>query len=500
MKSCYYLIPLLALPLQAITVETRPTHGVFYAGLEKQVCLQIQVKADDSEAGQKISALSFTTGKSSKKTDIAKARLYKSSRNYFTLNTGDGDTTIKAAQVGEVVATSGSGTFSNPDVTLQAGTNYLWLVYDIASNAKGNNKIDGVCTSVTVGGAEVKPVAKLGTYVKKRVYGTVYPFKHRVVPYYRTKWILGWSAHSLTSTHFKSYTDFIHFGFSLNNDGEVVPQWDARDNGTEESGNENNAAALTLLKDVRGTAKCRIIAGLGHVDGGLSTFYRSCSNREEMRAVARNIAKLLVENDYDGVDIDWEYPGDGGYDAGQDWQYHTYLLADLREELAGTGKSISIAATVFYKMPWHEVSDQVDFLNTMSYDSQEANHASMWLFQNDCRNHCHSYLKMPKVKIVGGLPFYSNKQGTIADQVGWAGIVSQIPNLSPSANEGNLNGGSGLTMHSFNGPNLIKEKAKWVKSNGYGGVMIWSCDNDLPLTHKMSLGKALFSVLKQTKR
>ena len=55
-------------------------------------------------------------------------------------------------------------------------------------------------------------------------------------------------------------------------------------------------------------------------------------------------------------------------------------------------------------------------------------------------------------------------------------------------------------MHSFNGPNLIKEKAKWVKDNGYGGVMIWCSDCDLPLTHKMSLGKALFSVMKQAKR
>lgn len=498
MKSCYYLIPFLALPLQALTVETRPTHGVFYAGLEKQVCLQLKVDAAAADVGKKITSLSFTSGKTSSPGDITKVRLYKSTENVFTLNTGDANR--KAVEVASGTLTKGAVNFTTDISIASAGTSYYWLVYDIAAKAKGNNKIDGVCTAVTAGGATVTPTARLGTYVKKRVYGTVYPFKHRVVPYYRTKWILGWGAHSLTSTHFKSYTDFIHFGYSLNNAGEVVPQWDARDNGTEESGNQNNAAALAQIKNVRGTAKCRIIAGLGHVDGGLSTFYRNCSNREEMRAVARNIAKMLVENDYDGVDIDWEYPGDDGYDEGQDWLYHTYLLADLREELAGTGKSISIAATVWYKVPWHEVSDQLDFLNTMSYDSQDANHASMWRFQEDCSNKCHTYLKMPKVKIVGGLPFYSNKQWTISDQVGWAGIVSQIPNLSPAANEGKLNGGSGLTMHSFNGPNLIKEKAKWVKSNGYGGVMIWSCDNDLPLTHKMSLGKALFSVLKQAKR
>lgn len=498
MNKYFYLLPMLSLPLQALTVETRVTHGVFYAGLEKQVCLQIQVKANASEAGQKIKSLSFTTGKSTKKTDITKARLYKSSRNYFTLNTGAEEATgIKAAQVGEVAATSGSGTFSNPDITLSEGVNYLWLVYDIASNAKGDNKIDGVCTEVCVGSSKVTPEAKMGTYVKKREYGKVYPFKYRIVPYYRTKWITGWGAHSLTSTHFKSYTDLIHFGYSLNEDGEVVPQWDARNEGTIESGNQNNADALALLKEVRGSAKCSIIAGLGHIDGGISSFYRNCNgNRNKMKAVAKNIAKLLVENGYDGVDIDWEYPGDDGYDAGEDWQYHTYLIADLREELAGTNKSISIASTVWYKIPWHEVADQLDFLNTMSYDSQDDNHAPMWLFQNDCSYHCHTYLRMPKIKVVGGLPFYTNGKGYIGDQYGWNGVVSQYPNLSPSVNEAVVNS----VLVTFNGPNMIKDKAKWVKDNGYGGVMIWSCDNDLPLTHKMSLGKALFSVMKQTKR
>ena len=122
MNKYFYLLPMLSLPLQALTVETRTTHGVFYAGVEKQACLQIQVKANASEAGQKIKSLSFTTGKSTKKTDITKARLYKSNDNFFTPNAVD--ESCKTTQVGEVSDTSGAGTFSNPDVTLKEGTNY----------------------------------------------------------------------------------------------------------------------------------------------------------------------------------------------------------------------------------------------------------------------------------------------------------------------------------------------------------------------------------------
>ena len=489
MNKYFYLIPMLSLPLQALTVETRATHGVFYAGLANQVCLQIQVKANASEAGQKIGSLSFTTGKSSKKTDITKARLYKSTQNYFTLNTGDPNT--KAYQVGEVAATSGSGTFNNPDITLSEGTNYLWLVYDIASNAKGSNKIDGVCTSVKLGNTEVKPVAKMGANVKSRVYGTVYPFKNRIVPYYRTVWINEWNANHLNATHFKSFTDIIHFGYSLNSDGTVANQW------YHDGVKDNMAyakAAREKLKSLRGSAKSRIIAGFGHVDDGLTAFFRNNPDRNARKAMARNMAKYVLESGYDGIDIDWEYP-----DIGDEWVYLTYLVADLREELAGSGVSVSFAATVWYMKPWHDVSDQVDFINTMSYDQQGEQHSPMSILQADA-NTCHTYLNMPRTKIVLGLPFYTNRYDVLWDQVGWTNVVNAYPNLSPSANQASMTTGNGTSMHSFNGVNLIKEKCKWVKDNGYGGVMIWGYDTDVQLSHKMSLGKAMYSVLKQTKR
>ena len=79
-------------------------------------------------------------------------------------------------------------------------------------------------------------------------------------------------------------------------------------------------------------------------------------------------------------------------------------------------------------------------------------------------------------------------------------MVNAYPNLSPSVNQASMTTSNGTTMHSFNGVNLIKEKCQWVKDNGYGGVMIWAYDTDVQLTHKMSLGKAMYSVLKQTKR
>lgn len=489
MKSCYYLIPLLALPLQAITVETRPTHGVFYAGLEKQVCLQLKVDAAAADVGKKITSLSFTSGKTSTPGDITKVRLYKSTENVFTLNTVDNNR--KAVEVASGTLTKGAVNFTTDISIASAGTSYYWLVYDIAPKAKGNNKIDGVCTAFTVGGATLTPTPKLGANVKKRVYGTVYPFKHRIVPYYRTHWINVWAANHLNATHFKNFTDIIHFGYTLNADGTVGNQGYAADVADPVA---RAAKAREKLKKLRGTAKSRIIAGFGHVDGGLTAFYSNTTDRTARKAIAKNMAKLVLEGGYDGVDIDWEYP-----DSDKEWEYLTYMLADLRDELAGSGVSISMAATVFYKLPRTDATDQVDFINTMSYDQQSTQHSPMSLLRDDA-NRCVNTLKMPKAKVVLGLPFYTNQYNVLWDQVGWNTVVSQYPNISPSVNQALITTSNGTTGHSFNGANLIKEKCKWVKNNGYGGVMIWAYDTDVQLTHKMSLGKAMYSVIKQTRR
>lgn len=506
-KSTLYLLPLLAaLPLQALTVETRPTHGVFYAGVEKQACLQVKLIADAADVGKTISAISFTSGKTTKPADVTKARLYSTKDNVFSLNAVNVDYLATQKQEGSI--SSGKVTFSpNLEITA-AGTSYLWLAYDIAATAKGNNKIDAVCTEVKLGTESIKPTAKLGTHVKKRVYGTVYPFKNRIVPYYRTDWIHGWAATPLNATHFKSFTDIIHFGFSFTSEGEVTYQW-YWPGPMEISGAKTQAEhadlALEKLKKLRGTAKSRIIAGFGHFHdqntgtGPFMQFYQNNTDRNARKAIAQKTAKYLLENGYDGIDLDWEYPNEDNH-----WNWMVLMLADLRDELAGSGLSVSIAATLWYKQPIIAVTDQVDFINTMSYDQVRVDqHSPMSILQSDAQR-CSDTLKMPKSKVVLGLPFYTNIRDGLWAQAGWVNVVNAYPNLAPSVNNAiltvQLDSGPLTTMHSFNGVNLIKEKCKWVKENGYGGVMIWAYDTDVSLTHKMSLGKALYSVLKQTRR
>ena len=54
------------------------------------------------------------------------------------------------------------------------------------------------------------------------------------------------------------------------------------------------------------------------------------------------------------------------------------------------------------------------------------------------------------------------------------------------------------TSTEYNGRKLIGDKCQWAKDNGFGGVMIWAYETDLPLKHHASLGRAMYKVLRQT--
>jgi hypothetical protein len=100
-----------------------------------------------------------------------------------------------------------------------------------------------------------------------------------------------------------------------------------------------------------------------------------------------------------------------------------------------------------------------------------------------------------------GLPFYSNEQGKLTEQFGYSQIISWYPNIRPGENtfQSKKQDGTPGPMHSFNGPQLITEKCKWMKQQKFGGVMIWAYDTDVKMSHRASLAKAMYKVVKQSR-
>lgn len=473
--------------VDAATAEARHTHGVFYRGLKNQPIMQLKVTG---EPGEKITAIKFTTGESSQTSDIKLARILTSRDwNGFTYNTNK-----LAEELGK--KKPGKDAFSfKVNVDLSATPTYLWLSYDLSDSIKRNARVDAECIEIVLSdGRTIKPELIIADALEKRKIGRVYPFPYRVVPYYRPRWVKGWGnaekAVHLTPAHFNLFTDLVHFAYGVNHQGEITYQWAG-------GGVDDKTVADGALEEIKrlhkeANSKAKLIAGFAHMDEPMTAVV---ANPELRRKLARNMANWAITRGYDGVDIDWEYP-----DTWEQWQHLGYFIADLREELAGSSLSISIAASVTYKTPNYWTTDQLDFLMTMSYDDLGPQHSSMQRFQGDAQK-CLNDFHMAKPRIVVGLPFYSNEQGTLTQQYGYAQILSWHPRIKPSENTfvSKKADGSNGPMHSFNGPNLITEKCKWLKQEKFGGVMIWAYDTDVPLKHKASLARAMFKVIRQPK-
>lgn len=473
----------------AATAETRQTHSIFYAGVENQCLLQLKIMG---EPGEVIKEIRFSLGEKVKAGNIKKAHLYTTAvswNNGFAPN-GHGHNNSSLLESARV---TGNEIVFKKTIELKESTSIFWLTLDIAGNAKGNSRISAVCTNVVTDKGSCTPQQVWGEAVQNPQAARVYPFAYRVVPYYRPRWVKGWGnapkAVHLTEEHFKLFTDIVHFAYSVSADGEVTLQYVGEGVDAQQVVDE----ALAELKRLRGDSKSNLIAGFGHMAGPMSEAVREPDTR---RKLAKNMAKWIISRGYQGVDIDWEYP-----ETASHWQHFGFFIADLREELAGSGVSISIAASVGYRVPIPFVTDQLDFIMTMSYDDLQAQHSSMQLFQRDA-NICLNNFKMPKKRIVLGLPFYSNEKGKLTKQYGYSQIRSWYPKLGPDVNEfisKNADGSDG-PPHSFNGATLIKEKCRWAKQEHMGGVMIWAYDTDIPLSKKDSLARAMFSVIKQSKR
>lgn len=471
----------------AATAEMRHTHGVFYPGLNNQPILQLKVVG---KPGEKIKALSFTPGKSTRRSGLKAVRLSTSGHNNaFTTHTQN-PVQEKAKQSSVREQFTFNTTFELGNKPL-----YIWLSYDISPTIKRNACVDALCTSIQMeDGSIVKPELKIADGLDERVIGRVHPFTYRIVPYYRPRWVMGWGnakeAVHLTPEHFNLFTDLIHFAYSVNAQGDITYQWAG---GKDSQKTVDNA--LAEIKRLHRAAKSdsRLIAGFGHMDKPLTQAIARPATR---RKLARNMAQWAIRRGYQGIDLDWEYP-----ENKTQWNHLGLFFADLREELAGTGISISIAASVNYRPPTLSVTDQIDFILTMSYGSQTAQHASMERYQREA-NFCVNKLRMDKARVVLGLPFYSNEQGKLTDQYGYSQIYNWYPNLKPDVNvfRAKKKDGSDGAMHSFNGRKLIAEKCQWAKDNDFGGVMIWAYETDLPLSHRASLGRAMYKVLQQARK
>jgi chitinase len=284
----------------------------------------------------------------------------------------------------------------------------------------------------------------------------------------------------------------------------------------------DNFATLNSLKSRNPHLRLLVSVGGWTWSGGFSDMARTPETRRKFIASA---VAFLGKYRLDGIDIDWEYPGLPGIGnpfRAEDRENYTALLKELRQQLDIQEKLwkrpliTSIAAGASAEFLEHTqmvlVSRYVNTVNLMSYDYYESSSSSITghhapLFTNpadpkevsaDASVRAFLAAGVPAHKLVLGVPFY----GHAWSEVGPAsnGLFQPGKPASIQANYHDITGSllnAGYVRYwdkvswapflynpvtrrfvSYEDPESVGLKARYVLQRKLGGIMFWEYHGD----------------------
>jgi chitinase len=279
-------------------------------------------------------------------------------------------------------------------------------------------------------------------------------------------------------------------------------------------------AQLQALKSKNPNLK--IILSIG--GWGADNFSDAALTDESRQKFARSCLNLLKQFALDGIDLDWEYPGQAGPGIkfrAEDKENFTGMLHELRAQLdslsdsrkrAGADRYTLTIATAggkyFEHTEMEKVQQYVDWINIMTYDfygiySGPGHHAGLHnpagaiahrTTESDVNDHLRSHI--PPSKLVLGAAFYAKA---------WTNVTSFDPptggkfargysysllsrniltnkayehRWDSHAQAAYLWNPESKTFISYENPQALKAKCDFVKKNHLGGVMYWEYSED----------------------
>lgn len=273
-------------------------------------------------------------------------------------------------------------------------------------------------------------------------------------------------------------------------------------------------AYLNSLKELNPDLK--VLVSLGGW-GGCQTCSEVFSTEKGRDEFVSSVKKLLHENNFNGIDLDWEYPVIQGYPGHAfkpaDKENFTALVSKLREVL-GSDYVISFAAGGFSdylekSIDWEKVMPLVDHVNVMSYDIVNGNtahtghHTSLYSTKDQPISTDYSIqyldsLGVPREKMVIGAAFYARvwenvsdtsnglyQQGKFKQGVAYKDLqefFEKNPDFerlwdsvahAPYAYDAE----KGL-FATFDDSLSVAQKTTYALQNDLGGIMFWELSND----------------------
>jgi chitinase len=304
---------------------------------------------------------------------------------------------------------------------------------------------------------------------------------------------------------------------------EIYDEWAAL---KKDGGNYN---LLVDLKAANPGLKTLISVGGWTLSGQFSDIALTAASRA---AFVNDCVDFMVAYGFDGIDIDWEYPVEGGLagngERPEDKENYTLLLAEFRDQIdaMAPGSLLTIAGPGgddnMQNIEMAGIAAQVDWINIMSYDfhggweSTTGHNAALYPnsdspFTNEATYNADAAVQgyldagVPANKIVMGVPFYGR---------GWSGVPNVDAGLFQSSTglpsgtwesgvydyndlHDNYVGAAGWTrtwdkqsqvpwlynaaqstMISYDDEESLALKANYIIDNNLGGAMFWELSGD----------------------
>ncbi|KAL5360254.1 hypothetical protein BJX96DRAFT_184439 [Aspergillus floccosus] len=273
----------------------------------------------------------------------------------------------------------------------------------------------------------------------------------------------------------------------------------------------------TNLKSIKQDIKDFVsIGGWTFSDNDTSTqplFGEIAADATKRQAFANNVVHFMKQYGFDGVDIDWEYPGAPDRRGNpEDTENFVLLLKTMRETFDASGSTFGLTFTApssYWYLRWFDLPNLVkyaDWINLMSYDLHGA-----WDATNPIGSivQAHTNLteiklatdllwrvNIPPSKLVMGFGFYgrgASKPGPCSDTGGilaYYEIMAALGGLTSSSKRTSISPTHDKTAAvnyftfdknqwvSYDDETTFKQKVDWADSVGLGEGMIWASDLD----------------------
>jgi len=319
-----------------------------------------------------------------------------------------------------------------------------------------------------------------------------------------------WLKSTLTPSEiqFENLTHIIHSFAWPNSNGEIESYDGLLDPSLNQRVHEENRKILIAF------------GGDGNSDG----FGPMATDSVVRRNFVNNVYTFLTNNNYDGIDIDWEFPQTDDEKRGL-----TKLVKELREKFDSNDPSLLITMAVGASdwsgqhFEYEKMKDYVNWFGMMGYDisgswsSVSGHNAPLYKNKddwswNDGYYYLHSTRSIPNEKLVLGLPFYGkefNAAGIYkqySDSVTslkYYEVINEITSCGwdyfwdSKARVPYLLNTERTKFITFDDTNSVKEKVEYVINKNVAGVMIWALGQDV-VGDRQPLLEAISKTIKGT--